>query len=58
MEVAATSEKKPQLGYLFLTRSKLAEVRPHPSLVGNDASIAGIGFGLTAVGVAGPTYVR
>src|SRR5215217_5133182 len=55
-EVAAVSEKKLQFGDLFLTWSKLTEVWPHPSLVGDNASIAGIGFGLTAVGVAGSVY--
>jgi hypothetical protein len=55
-EVAAPSEKKLQLGELFFTSSKLTKVRPHPSLVGDDEGIKGIGFGLTAVGIAGSVY--
>jgi hypothetical protein len=55
-EGAAASEEKPQFGDLFLARSKLAEVRPRPSPVGDDVGIPGMGFGLAAVGVAGSVY--
>ena len=37
----------------MLAQALKAEVRPHPGLVGNDADI---GFGLTAVGIAGSVY--
>ena len=42
----------------MLTWPELAEVRPHPSLVGDDAGITGIGFGLPAVGVAGAIHAE
>ena len=52
-EVAAPSEEKLQLGDLFFAWLELTEVRPHPSLIGDDVGITGIGFGLSAVSVAG-----
>ena len=55
-EVATASEEELQFGELFFTWLELTKVRPHPSLVGNDAGISGIGFRLTAVGVAGSIY--
>jgi hypothetical protein len=55
-EVAAPSEQKLQLGDLLFTWGKLTEVRSHSSLISNDMGIAGIGFGLPAVGVASPLH--
>ncbi len=57
-EVAAASQEKLQLGDLLLTWLELTEVRPHPRLVGDDTSIAGIGFGLSTVGVASPIHAE
>jgi hypothetical protein len=57
-EVAAASEEKLQFGELFFTWLELTKVRPHPSLVGNGMGISGIGFRLTAVGVAGSVYAE
>ena len=47
-----------QLGDLLLTWPELAEVRPHPGLVGDDAGVTGIGFGLPAVSVAGAIHAE
>ena len=44
------------MGELFFTCSELTEVWPHPGLVGYYMCIAGISFGLTAIGVAGSVY--
>jgi hypothetical protein len=55
-EVSAVSEEKLQLGELLLTWCKLAEVWSHPCLISDDVGITGIGFGLTAVGIAGSIY--
>lgn len=55
-EVAAAGEQEAQLGEVSLAGSELAEIRPHPGLLGDDAGVAGIGFGLPAVGVAGPVH--
>ncbi len=55
-QIATASEEEPQFGDLFLAGLKLAEVLPHPGLVGDDTGIPGVGLGLAAVGVTGPVY--
>ena len=57
-EIATASKQKLQLGDLFFACFELAEVWPHPRLVGYDVSITGIGFGLSSVGVAGSVYAE
>ncbi len=57
-EVTTASEEKLQLGDLLLTWVELAEVWPHPGLVSDEVGISGIGFGLTAVGVAGSIHAE
>jgi hypothetical protein len=41
-EVSASSEQKLQFGDLLLTWLKSTEVRPHPSLIGDEADITSI----------------
>ena len=55
-QIATASEEEPQFGDLLLAGLELAEVLPHPGLVGDDTCIPGIGLGLATVGVASPVY--
>ena len=47
-----------QFGELLFTWLELTKVRPHPGLIGDDAGISCIGFGLTAVGIASSVYAE
>jgi hypothetical protein len=50
----SASEQELQLGDLLFTWLKFAKIGPHARLVGHDAGITGIGFGLSGVrGVQG-----
>jgi hypothetical protein len=57
-KITAASEEKLQFGELLFTCLEFTETRPHPGLICDEASIAGIGFGLTAISVAGPVYAE
>src|SRR5215210_1130316 len=45
-EVASTGEEELQLGQRSLLRSKLGEIRSHTGLVGDDAGVPLVRFGL------------
>ncbi len=57
-EVASASEKELQLGEgaLFLGSEEFGEVAPHARLIGDEAGVPLVGFGLRAVGVAGTVH--
>jgi hypothetical protein len=47
-----------KLGELSFAGCELTELRSHTSLIGDDASVFGVGFGLSAVGVASPIHAE
>ena len=52
-KVTSASEEELQLGYGSFLGSELGEILSHAGLVGDDASVPLVRFGLSAVGVAG-----
>jgi len=57
-EIPAAGEKELKLGELSFAGCELTELRSHTSLIGDDASVFGVGFGLSAVGVASPIHAE
>ena len=55
-QIPTASEEDLQFSELFFASGEFLEIRPHPCLVSDDVSIAGIGFGLSPIGVAGAVH--
>jgi Transposase len=51
-EISAAGEQELQFGQISFAGSESCEIGPHPSLIGDDISVAGIGLGLSGIGVA------
>jgi hypothetical protein len=55
-EVSSASEEELQLGYGPFLGGEFGEVPSHAGLVGDEAGVSSIGFGLSPIGVAGALH--